>query len=54
MNEIIAKLEFDVIIAKTDVKKLQDKIYEIECLIRLLKNENNIRPNIRDDRKQSN
>lgn len=54
MNEIIAKLEFDVIIAKTDVKKLKDKIYEIECLIRLLKNENNSRPDIRDDRKQSN
>jgi hypothetical protein len=52
MKELINKLEFDVILAKIDVKKLQDKIYEIECLIRLLKNENNSRSNIRDDRKQ--
>lgn len=51
MKELITKLEFDIIIAKSDVKKLQDKIYEIECLIRLLKNENTGRANIRNDRK---
>lgn len=52
MKELLNKLEFDLIIIKSDLKKIQDKIYELECLIRYIKNENNSRSNFRDDRKR--